>query len=69
MGSAVSAAMVKQLRAMTGSPLKDCMKALQETGGDLQASKDFLRQRGLADAEKRIDRLAAEGLIGVLRDP
>jgi len=35
------------------------MKALQETGGDLEASKDYLRQRGLADAEKRVDRLAA----------
>ena len=44
------------------------MKALEETNGDIEASKDFLRKKGLAEAEKRVDRLASEGLIGVIRD-
>jgi len=44
---------------MTGSPLKDCIKALEQTNGDIEASKDFLRKKGLAEAEKRTDRLAA----------
>lgn len=44
------------------------MKALQETGGDMDASKDYLRKRGLADAEKRGDRLAVQGLVGVIKD-
>jgi len=59
---------VKVLRGMTGSPLKDCMKALTETEGDLEASKDVLRKSGLAAAEKRSDRLATEGLIGLKVD-
>jgi len=42
------------------------MKALTETNGDIEASKDYLRKKGLAEAEKRVDRLAAEGLVGVL---
>jgi elongation factor Ts len=52
---------------MTGSPLKDCMKALEETNGDIEASKDYLRKKGLAEAEKKIDRLASQGLVGVLK--
>lgn len=60
--------LVKQLRLLTGSPLKDCMKALEETEGDVEASKDYLRKKGLAEAEKRIGRVAGDGLIGVLRD-
>ena len=66
---AVSAALVKQLRALTGSPLKDCMKALEENGGDVEASKDYLRKKGLAAAEKKMDRVAGDGLVGVLQDP
>ena len=42
------------------------MKALTETNGDIEASKDYLRKKGLAEAEKRVDRLAAQGLVGVL---
>ena len=53
---------------MTGSPLKDCMTALEQTNGDIEASKDFLRKKGLAQAEKKVDRLASEGLVGVIRD-
>ena len=65
---ASQAQLVKQLRLMTGSPLKDCMTALEETGGDIEASKDYLRKRGLAQAEKKLDRLASQGLVGVIRD-
>jgi elongation factor Ts len=64
--SVATPALVKQLRGMTGSGIKDCMKALTETNGDIEASKDYLRKKGLAEAEKRVDRLAAEGLVGVL---
>jgi elongation factor Ts len=64
-----TAALVKQLRNLTGSPIKDCMKALEETGGDIEASSDYLRKKGLADAEKRTGRLAAQGLVGCIRDP
>lgn len=63
-----SAKEVKTLRTMTGSPLKDCLKALTATEGDLEASKDVLRKSGLAAAEKRSDRLATEGLIGLKVD-
>jgi elongation factor Ts len=68
MASVASAALVKQLRLLTGSPIKDCMKALEQTNGDIEASKDYLRKKGLAEAEKRVDRSAAQGLVGVLRD-
>lgn len=50
---------------MTGSPLKDCMKVLSETQGDLEKAKELLRKRGLADAEKRTGRATAEGYIGM----
>lgn len=60
-----SASLVKELRNMTGSPLKDCLSVLTETEGDLPASKDLLRKKGLAFAEKRADRDATEGLIGI----
>jgi len=50
---------------MTGSPLKDCMKVLDETKGDLEKAKELLRKRGLADAEKRTGRATAEGYIGM----
>jgi len=60
-----TAKLVKDLRAMTGSPLKDCMKVLDETKGDLEKAKELLRKRGLADAEKRTGRATAEGYIGM----
>lgn len=63
-----SAKLVKELRAMTGSPLKDCMKVLEETQGDLEKAKDLLRKRGLADAAKRTDRKTSEGFIGMKFD-
>lgn len=46
----------------------DCMKALTETTGDFEKSKEFLRKRGLAYAEKRADKLATQGLIGLHSD-
>ena len=63
-----SAALVKQLRQLTDSPLKDCMKVLAETEGDIEKSKELLRKRGLAYADKRSDRLATQGLIGLKID-
>jgi elongation factor Ts len=53
---------------MTGSPLKDCMKVLDETKGDIEKAKELLRKRGLADAEKRSGRATAEGYIGMKVD-
>ena len=60
-----SPTIVKKLRDETGSPLKDCLKVLTETNGDIAKSKELLRKRGLADAEKRADRLSTQGLIGL----
>lgn len=59
---------VKNLREMTGSPLGDCVKALNESLGDFEKAKEFLRKKGLAYAEKRADRLATQGLVGVQHD-
>ncbi|MEQ8401462.1 MAG: translation elongation factor Ts [Roseitalea porphyridii] len=61
----ISAALVKQLRELTGAGMMDCKKALEETGGDLDAAVDWLRTKGIAKAEKKSGRTAAEGLIGV----
>ncbi len=61
--------LVKQLREMTGSPLKDCIKALEESNGDIDASKDYLRKKGLAMAEKKADRSATQGLVGIIQNP
>jgi translation elongation factor Ts len=65
---APSAKLVKQLRDLTGSPLKDCMKVLSETQGDIEKAKELLRKRGLADAEKRTGRATAEGYVGMRLD-
>ncbi|MEO1702060.1 MAG: translation elongation factor Ts [Pseudomonadota bacterium] len=61
----ISAALVKQLREATGAGMMDCKKALQETNGDLEAAIDWLRSKGIAKAEKKSGRTAAEGLVGV----
>jgi elongation factor Ts len=61
----VTAALVKELREMTGAGMMDCKKALQETNGELEASVDWLRAKGLSKAAKKADRAAAEGLVGV----
>jgi elongation factor Ts len=61
----ISASMVKELREMTGVGMMDCKKALAETSGDIEASVDLLRKKGLAKAAKKSGRTAAEGLVGV----
>ena len=53
---------------MTGSPLGDCVKALNSSEGDFDKAKEFLRKKGLAYAEKRADRFTTQGLIGLKFD-
>ncbi len=60
----ISVQMVKELRDTTGAPMMDCKQALAETGGDVEAAIDFLRQKGIATAAKKAGRTTAEGLIG-----
>lgn len=62
---AITAAAVKELRERTGAGMMDCKKALAETNGDVEAAVDFLRAKGLAAAQKKSSRTAAEGLVGV----
>ncbi len=62
---AITAAMVKELREMTGAGMMDAKKALTETGGDQEAAIDWLRTKGLAKAAKKSGRIAAEGLVAV----
>ena len=59
---AITAAMVKDLREMTGAGMMDCKKALNETNGDMDAAVEFLRKNGQAKAEKKASRIAAEGI-------
>jgi elongation factor Ts len=61
---AISAAEVKELRERTGAGMMDCKKALQETGGDMEAAIDLLRSKGAAKAAKRAGKEASEGAIG-----
>lgn len=58
---AVTAQMVKELREKTGAGMMDCKKALTETNGDMDKAVDFLREKGIASAAKKSDRIAAEG--------
>lgn len=62
----ITAAMVKELREKTGVGMMDCKKALTEVDGDMDAAVDFLREKGLASAAKKADRIAAEGTTSVL---
>lgn len=59
----ISARDVKALRDVTGAGMMDCKKALAEAGGDLDAAKRILREKGLADAAKRSGRAASEGIV------
>jgi elongation factor Ts len=61
----ITAAMVKELRDKTGAGMMDCKKALAENNGDMEASVDWLRAKGIAKADKKSGRTAAEGLIAV----
>ena len=64
----ITAALVKELRERTGAGMMDCKKALAENDGDIEASIDWLRTKGLAAAAKKAGRVAAEGLVGVVTD-
>lgn len=59
----MSAALVKELRERTGAGIMDCRVALDETGGDIEKAMELLRQKGLASADKKSGRTAAEGLV------
>lgn len=61
----ISAAQVKELRDLTGAGMMDCKAALAETNGNMEEAVDWLRKKGIAKADKKAGRTAAEGLIGV----
>ena len=63
-----TAADVKNLREKTGCGMMDCKKALTETNGDFEKAMNFLREKGLATAEKKAGRIAAEGMVDILVD-
>ncbi len=63
----VSADTVKQLRERTGAGMMECKRALVETGGDLDAAAELMRKQGLAKADKKAARIAAEGVIAIER--
>jgi len=65
---AITAQLVKQLREMSGAGMMDAKKALTETDGDMDAAVDWLRTKGLAKADKKSGRTAAEGLVAVNAD-
>jgi elongation factor Ts len=60
----ISAALVKELRDLTGAPMMDCKRALQEANGDMEAAVRILREKGMAGAAKRADRATPEGKVG-----
>ena len=64
----ITASMVKELRDLTGAGMMDCKKALVESAGDVEAAKDWLRQKGLAKAASKSDRAAKEGLIRIHKE-
>jgi elongation factor Ts len=59
----ITTEMIKELRAATNAPMLDCRKALQEADGDFQKAVDWLREKGMATAAKRADRLASNGVV------
>ncbi|MBI0021082.1 elongation factor Ts [Bartonella sp. W8097] len=61
----ITAAQVKELRELSGAGMMDCKTALAETNGDMEAAVDWLRKKGIAKADKKAGRTAAEGLVGV----
>ncbi|EEV76722.1 elongation factor Ts [Staphylococcus aureus M0869] len=63
--ASISAKLVKELRKKTGAGMMDCKKALTETDGDIDKAIDYLREKGIAKAAKKADRIAAEGLVHV----
>lgn len=65
----VNATLVKELREKTGAGMMDCKKALAETAGNLDKAVDYLRQKGLAAAAKKADRVATDGAVGAYVHP
>jgi len=65
----ITAEAVKQLRERTGAGMMECKKALVETKGDLDAAAELMRKQGLAKADKKATRVAAEGVVAVARSP
>ena len=61
----ISASTVKELREATGAGMLDCKKALEESNGDMEKAKDWLREKGISKAEKKSSRIAAEGLANI----
>lgn len=59
----ISASLVKDLREATGAGMMDCKKALVETNGDMEEAIKYLREKGIAKAAKKMDRVAAEGIV------
>src|SRR6188508_1500223 len=66
MSTTISAGLVKEHRDATGAGMMDCKRALEETGGDLEAARTLLRERGMASAGKRAGRETTEGLVGFI---
>src|SRR3546814_5436961 len=64
----ITASLVKELRERTGAGMMECKKALTETGGDVDAAAELLRKSGLAKADKKAGRVAAEGRIAMARE-
>ena len=64
MSTTISASQVKELRDATGAPMMDAKRALQETGGDLDAARTLLREKGMAQVAKRAGRATTEGMVG-----
>jgi len=62
----ITASMVKELREKTGAGMLDCKKALEANNGDINASIDWLREKGISKAAKKADRIAAEGIAAIL---
>ena len=65
--AAITAAMVKELREMSGAGMMECKKALTETDGDMDAAVEVLKKSGAMKAEKKASRIAAEGLCAVAK--
>lgn len=65
----VNATLVKELREKTGAGMMDCKRALAETAGNLEKAVDYLRQKGLAAAAKKADRVATDGAVGAYVHP
>jgi elongation factor Ts len=65
----ISAAQVKELRERTGAGMMECKRALVDTGGDIEAAVEHMRKQGLAKADKKAGRIAAEGLVVIASTP